>query len=439
MTEKAEATRHGGNEQNLPLHPENAVEVENVSKRYSVITRPTGRLAALFFWRLAARRYRRDLWALRDISLTVKRGEILGVVGPNGAGKSTLLRIIAGISQPDAGTIRRLPRVAALLDLSVGFHPSLSGYENIFLTGSILGIPREEMRRRLGDIVEFSGLSHESLEMPLRHFSSGMIARLGLAVAVNTDPDVVLIDEVLAVGDTEFQIRSGKRLLEFAEQGRALILVSHMIDQIEQICARTIWIDNGKVVQFGPTDEVTYEYRRSLNRKIQLRKSATRPSHVVSHLDEQPHLVEIERIELLDASHSPTRLFVTGQPLELRIFLKAQRPIENVDVCITLFNEVGDIIDEFTASEKGIPLGTLETPGTLCVRIDQLPLYRGRFSFVVHACTRHNIEAALSAPAEIAFEVTHELDGIIDPLVHGTMPFDVEVISDAGDVIVPKS
>lgn len=409
----------------LPLDPRNALEVEHVSKRYSMIVQSANRVASMFFWRLASLRHRRALWALRDISFELRRGEILGVLGPNGAGKSTLLRVLAGITSPQVGTVRRLPRVAALLDLAAGFHPSLTGYENIFLSGSILGIPREEMRRRLPELVAFAGLSHESLEMPVRHFSSGMIARLGLAVAVATEPQVILIDEVLAVGDSEFQVRSSQRLLEFARRGCALVLVSHMVDQIEHLCERTLWLDSGRMVAFGPTEEVAPAYRRYVNQRIREHVHRRRVPGGVAPSASVSETIVLASPRLHNEQGVETRVFETGATLQLDVTVR-QRSLPVVppwDLRIEILNEVGEVVDEFTAREKGLDLDNERAHAILRLKLAPLRLYRGRYSILLTPCSTEPRALELGAPLEVPFEVRTNLAGI-QPLVYGFLPFE---------------
>jgi len=365
--------------------------------------------------------------ALDDVSFKICEGEIVGYIGPNGAGKSTLLRIVAGISHPDAGQVRRLPRVAALLDLSAGFHPALTGYENMFLTGSILGIARDEMRRRLPEIIAFAGLTHDALETPLRYYSSGMITRLGLAVAIHTEPDVILIDEVLAVGDAEFQVRSAQRLLQFAEQGRSLVLVTHLIDQVEHLCARTLWLDAGRCVKFGPTRDVTPDYRRELNRRIRERRTMDLPhGHGPAAAPPGPPAIVIESPELVDESGRPATRFPLGGTIELRAAVRALQPVADWDIVVHILNEVGDVIDEFTASEKGIALDAPAANGRLRLCIAPLCLYAGRYAFVLQARQPSDPAHELGPALEVPFEVTMTLDDIA-PLVCGTMPFEFEI------------
>jgi ABC-type polysaccharide/polyol phosphate transport system ATPase subunit len=206
--------------------------------------------------------------ALRDVSFTVGRGEILGIVGPNGSGKSTLLRLIAGVSQPTTGTIRTAGPVAALLDLSGGFHPQLNGWQNLFLGASLAGLTRNQVRERMGAIVEFSGLKEADMDRPVREWSAGMIARLGFSIAVGVDPTVIVVDEVLAVGDAEFQARCAQRLLQFRDEGRTMVMVSHVTAILRNVADRLLWLDHGEVRQLGPVAEVVDAYETTVRRRI---------------------------------------------------------------------------------------------------------------------------------------------------------------------------
>src|SRR5579859_4488664 len=210
-------------------------ELDHVGKRYLL---GQGRGARGVLLDLFGRRDTRDdLWALQNVSLELKRGESLGIVGRNGAGKTTTLRLLAGITRPTRGRVRTHGRVASLLNVGAGFHPELSGRENVLLNGVILGLSRDEVRQRYAEIVEFAGLDDAFMDTAVKHYSSGMYARLAFAVAVHVDPDLLLVDEVLSVGDAAFQDRSLRRMLEFRDQGRAaIVFVSHNLAAIELMC-----------------------------------------------------------------------------------------------------------------------------------------------------------------------------------------------------------
>lgn len=221
------------------------VELQNVSKSFKA-GRPSGikeRLLGSGGRRLAPKRVQ----VLDQISIAIEEGESTALLGPNGAGKSTLLKLLAGTIQPSSGTIVARGRVAPLLELGAGFHPDLTGRENIFLNASFLGVSKAFVRQRLDEIVDFSGIQ-DAIDNPVRFYSSGMYVRLGFAVAVHMEPDIVLVDEVLAVGDAEFQARSLARMESLRDEGRTIILVTHSLAQAQQFCSREIVLDRGKVV-----------------------------------------------------------------------------------------------------------------------------------------------------------------------------------------------
>ena len=200
--------------------------------------------------------------ALDDVSLDVRQGETVGIVGANGSGKSTLLALIAGVIEPGAGTVEVHGRVVPLLELGAGFHYELTGHENIVLNGVLMGLTRGEVAARMDAIVAFSGLE-ASLNEPLRTYSSGMVARLGFSVAVHLSPDILLIDEILAVGDNHFQARCYERLEEFRRQGTTFVIVSHSLKEIRALCNRVVWLAGGRVVMEGHPDEVIAAYEKS--------------------------------------------------------------------------------------------------------------------------------------------------------------------------------
>ena len=241
----------------------NAVIVENVSKRfrrYPTRGHTTLKEALLKGQLLRMRRDREYVEALKDVSFTVPEGTVLGIIGPNGAGKSTLLRLIAGIYRPTTGRIVVNGRLSALLNLGLGFHPELTGRENIIIGGLAMGLSRHEIMRRLDEIVAFAELE-EFIDAPVRTYSSGMYMRLAFSVAVNVDPDVLLLDEVLAVGDAHFAEKSRARMEEFKERGKTILLVTHDLATVESWCHQALWLEEGKVRALGDPHEVVSQYR----------------------------------------------------------------------------------------------------------------------------------------------------------------------------------
>jgi ABC-type polysaccharide/polyol phosphate transport system ATPase subunit len=239
-----------------------AVELRGVSKRFYFYEHRTSSLREWFIRRVLRRplHIRRAEFTLRKLDLRVERGESVALVGPNGSGKSTALRLIAGIYRPSTGQIETTGRITAVIELGAGFHPELTGAENIALYAAVLGITRRELAARYNEIVEFAAMS-DFLDTPLKYYSSGMEARLAFSVSVCLQPDILLLDEVLAVGDQAFRERCLHRLRAYHERGGTLILVSHELDQVRALCHRGIWLERGEVVRDGPIDEVLAAYR----------------------------------------------------------------------------------------------------------------------------------------------------------------------------------
>ena len=247
-----------------------AIEATELSKRYRIgqmqaaygtlrdsLVRTAGRLAGR-----EARQERQEIWALRDVSFEVREGEVLGLIGRNGAGKSTLLKILTRITAPTAGHAVIRGRVGSLLEVGTGFNPELTGRENVFLNGSILGMKRREIQRKLPDIVEFSGIDR-FIDTPVKRYSSGMYVRLAFSVAAHLEPEILLVDEVLAVGDAEFQQRCLGRMEDFSGTGRTVLFVSHNMQTINQLCDRVIWLDEGSIAEDGDPSRVVTNYLQS--------------------------------------------------------------------------------------------------------------------------------------------------------------------------------
>ena len=247
-----------------------AIKLENVSKIFARRTLrrkyTTLRETLLHFEWLKNRRKVRYVDALKDINLTIERGESVGIIGMNGSGKSTLLKLLAGIYKPDSGKVYVKGRVASLVGLGIGFHPGFTGRENIFINGMILGLSKREIKRRFDDIVKFAELE-DYVDEPVRIYSDGMFMRLGFSIATNVDPDILLIDEILAVGDEYFQHRCAEKIAEFRKLAKTMVIVSHELEAIEKWCDRAIWLDGGSVRKVGIPGGVLDSYRRAVTEK----------------------------------------------------------------------------------------------------------------------------------------------------------------------------
>jgi ABC-2 type transport system ATP-binding protein len=239
-----------------------AVALRGVSKRFYFYEHRTSSLREWFIRRVLRRpiHVRRAAFTLHDVDLTIDRGEAVALLGRNGSGKSTVLRLIAGIYQATSGTVRTEGRITAVIELGAGFHPELTGAENIALYAAVLGLTRKELAERYDDIVEFAAIP-DLPDTPLKYYSSGMEARLAFSVAVCLQPDILLLDEVLAVGDQTFRERCRERLRQYHARGGTLILVSHELEQLRELCTRGVWLDQGRIVTDGPIDEVLARYR----------------------------------------------------------------------------------------------------------------------------------------------------------------------------------
>lgn len=288
--------------------------------------------------------------ALTDLSFTVEKGEAFGVVGSNGSGKSTLLKLLAGILRPTSGRLVVDGRVAALIELGAGFHPEISGRENVFINGAVLGLPRREIERRYERIVEFSGLA-DFMEEPVKNYSSGMYVRLGFAVAIHTDPDVLLVDEVLAVGDESFAHRCLRRIDELLAEGRTVLFVSHSLGLVEDLCDRVLWIDRGRQRALGPPRFVVDAYRQAVaeeegrghrqakeRRESEERGVAGPPRDVSPESAAEPvgealrwgsGAAQIESVRLLDGRGEERYHFESGEDLLIEIAAVAREPLED--------------------------------------------------------------------------------------------------------------
>jgi ABC-type polysaccharide/polyol phosphate transport system ATPase subunit len=314
---------------------EEAIRVERVAKLYRR-TLPGDRLRTLKSV-LVGRSLTRGLKpeeaisALEEVDFTVARGEAFGVIGGNGSGKSTLLKLVAGMLKPTAGRIAVTGRVAALIELGAGFHPEISGRENVYVNGAVLGLSRKQVERRYDEIVEFSGL-RDFMEEPVKNFSSGMYVRLGFAVAIHTDPDILLVDEVLAVGDEAFAHRCLRSIEEFLASGRTLLLVSHSLDLVEGVCDRVLWLDSGRQRLVGEPRRVIDAYRQEVaEREGEEHRAAKREreqagEEVSEELRWGSREAEIVSLRLLAAGEERYHV-ETGEDVVFEIRARADRPL----------------------------------------------------------------------------------------------------------------
>jgi len=390
----------------LPREAGHAIELTDITKRFRLNMETMSRWSSFIWNRLVSERRQRDLWALKGVSLNVRRGEVLGIVGVNGSGKSTLLRIMAGIIEPTAGEVRRLPRIATLIELTAGFHPTLSGYENVFLTGSLMGLSRDDIRSILPEIKTFSGLEERFLEAPVRYYSAGMVTRLAFSLAVSCDPDIVLVDEVLAVGDTEFQAKSARRLLEMRHQDKAMVMVSHHESALVEFCTDMMWLREGRIESQGNPHEVNAKYKRFLNRRMQ-EEMAGEHAEMGKSIKTHSREVAIEPAFLGDSIGNPCDFFPLGADLSVRLNLTAESP-RSCELHVLLRHESGSVVDEFAwpGEDEGLILVSSKRV-QVQFDLEALPLIQGEFELVFTARDGET-HRVLSPPCILTFRVATE-------------------------------
>lgn len=344
-----------------------AISVRNVSKMYRIYNRPQDRLKQMI-WR-GQREFGQQFWALQDVSVDVKKGDSLGILGANGSGKSTLLQIIAGTLAPTSGEIHINGRVAALLELGSGFNPEFTGRENVFLSGAIWGIDQEEMEERFDEIAAFADIG-AFIDQPVKLYSSGMFARLAFAVSVSVDPDILIVDEILSVGDIQFQQKCTSRLRQMKEQGLTLLYVSHSIDALKSVCNRGLFLNEGQCLYQGSAEQSADMY---LNFVRDLMNQETRELH--SQLISTPHQptqpkgarrygtghVLIDQVRLTDERGVDKTAFMFGETIVLDVQYKGVIDIDHLSISFLVRDVTGvDLMGTMTFDE-GIQLPHLKT------------------------------------------------------------------------------
>ena len=314
-----------------------------------------------------------QFWALRDIDLEIAHGETVGLLGHNGSGKSTLLKCIAGILRPDAGEIHTAGRVAALLELGAGFHPDLTGRENVYMNGSILGMRRAEIEKRFDDIVGFAELE-QFIDNQVKHYSSGMYVRLGFAIAINVDPDILLVDEVLAVGDEAFQRKCIDRVRTFQREGRTIVVVTHSSDLVRQLCDRAAALAHGEKIAEGLPGPVIREFRASLMGGNALGERPADPS--ASPLWGR---VRVTGAEVHYPDPDREHLF-PGEPLRLLIAYDAQEPVDDVICAIAIYHPDGHLLYSTNTEVEGVELGAVDGQGQVTFAFDYVALLDGDYT-----------------------------------------------------------
>lgn len=325
-------------------------------------------------------------WALKDVSFQVPEGKMLGLIGRNGAGKSTLLRLIGGVGEPEMGRISTQGRIGALIDLGAGFHPDLTGRENVFINGVISGLLRKEVVQRFDDIVQFSELE-EFIDSPLRTYSTGMRMRLAFSVAVNIDPDILLIDEVLAVGDSAFQLKCLERIDEFKGKGCTIVLVSHDTNLVARICDEALWLDGGQIAARGPAEMVVMQYATAMQKETHKRTPVNQTSKelengAVLRINENrfgSQEVEIRNVQLLNEAGGPVGHIESGESLTIEMEYHAAQAIASPIFGVTITREDGTMCCDTNISVSDMGSPVLIGTGKTRLQFTRLDLAKGEY------------------------------------------------------------
>jgi len=364
-----------------------AIKFDKVSKKFSSHRERSRSFQETFvnIFRRNNRPKAAEVWVLDDASFEIEAGESVALVGPNGTGKSTTLKLITGILYPNAGQIDIVGRVGALLELGAGFHPDLTGRENIFLNGSVLGLSQAEIVRKLDDIIAFSELE-AFMDMPVKHYSSGMFMRLGFSIAVYTDPDILLVDEVLAVGDAHFQRKCLDRIDRLKEQGVTIVLVSHNLGDVRRICERAIWMEGGRIIADGPTESVVRQYLWHSYEQDTVEAVATLEKRWGSGK------ARIEQVRFLNGQGKESSIFDTGDTLTIEIHYHAFEQLEQPVFGVGIHRSDGTHITGPNTKFAGYDISVIEGRGLVRYTVSNLPLLEGTYLVSLSISDRHIVE-----------------------------------------------
>jgi ABC-2 type transport system ATP-binding protein len=354
-----------------------AVVARDVSKKFRLYHERPHSLKERFVMRRGARY--EEFNALRNVSCEIRHGESFGIIGANGCGKTTFLKCIAGILRPEEGHIATWGRLASLLELGAGFHPDLTGRENVYLNASILGLTKKQTDRRFDEMVAFAELE-QFIDTQVKHYSSGMYVRLGFAVAVHSDPEVLLVDEVLAVGDERFQRKCLDRIADFQRDGRTIVLVTHSMEMLRNVCNRAMFIDHGEVVIEGRPGEVIRMFRDTLHGE----------SHTEASTGEERgnRQIRILRVAITDGLGHEKEVFRAGDELVISIDLDAPEPVSDPMVGIAVYDEKDDLVLGTNSDSLGHSLGVLHGKTRVRFSCGDLPMQDGRYLVTIGVTTR---------------------------------------------------
>ncbi|MCA9934194.1 MAG: ABC transporter ATP-binding protein [Ardenticatenaceae bacterium] len=406
-------------ENRTPSNAEPIIRLENVSKRFEFAEEQASSILESLINRVGRsktqpeHKHAKELWAVNDVSFDIFPGQSMGLIGRNGSGKSTTMKMIARIYRPTQGRITVRGRVSALLELGAGFHTDLTGRENIYLNASVLGLKKQAAHALFDSVVAFSELE-KFIDVPVKHYSSGMYMRLGFSVAVHVNPDVLIIDEILAVGDQTFQEKCVQRIYDLKRQGVTIVLVSHNLEMIRKLCTHLVWVENGHLMAAGPTEEVIQQYLEFLY-DHEPQQARTQTSHFVRRGSGG---IQVTAVHLLDAANNEQQTFKTGDPMTIEMHYTAYRPINEPEFGLAIYHPDGTKINGPNTRLAGIKTGTVTGSGVVRYRIQALPLLPGKYllTTAIHDSRRAKAYDYLENAFDfrvIPSKATKETDGII--------------------------
>ena len=380
-----------------------AIVAENISKVFRLHENQASSIKERLIH--LGRSHHRDFQALQPMDLTIGTGGPLGSLGHNGSGKSTLLKCISGILGPTTGQIRVRGRIASLLELGAGFHPELTGRENVYINAAFLGINRREIARRFDDIVEFAELS-EFIDEPVKHYSSGMYVRLGFAVAINVDPDILLVDEVLAVGDEVFQRKCLDRVRQFQQEGRTIVVVTHAADVVRQVCQRAIVLHHGQMIADARPGEAIRIFREHLHGAL---------VETAVAFDAVDDALRITGVALHHEHEDQRRFLLPGEGLILDLDYSARRPVEQPTLNVSVLSTDGQTMyaADFDLLQEGV--GPLYGDGSIRVEFGRVPLLDGSYAVSTRIADRHDADLVAARDGRDEFTVLNpgEASGVV--------------------------
>lgn len=403
-----------------------ALRFESVSKRYRIRSGSESSESGSLTRFSRSKTHKSDFWALQNVSFAVEPGESLGIIGHNGAGKSTVLKLLSNISTPTKGKITINGRISALLEVGSGFHPELTGRENVYLSGSILGMRRAEITNKLESIIDFAGV-RPFIDIPVKRFSSGMFVRLGFSIAAHLDPDILLLDEVLAVGDYAFQEKCKQRIAEMRRQGTTMVFISHDLNAVRSICQRALLLQRGVVVAEGLPDDVIRRY------------TETAAFHQRPQITDERRVAEVTGVQFYDSMGNRTNGFKTGEAVSVRIDYFVHHHIPQGSLSLYFLGSDAGIAAQWTTSLSGRPIDMQAGSGSVEFACDELGLQPGVYQIDAtiekngtaeeyewqHACASIHVDVGKTRGSfympHTWRETSRDYSSVLEPLAHFRM------------------